>query len=252
MASDRGRPLDPRPARPPQRSRLASRAWVDFLWAAQARANLTRRQRPALARQEARWMLGAAADWLVLARLLPRSQIAAVRGRGLVWWAGCAVMLDWHLGMLETPEGRAVELGAADALTLLRAWLVPAIASRAEPTLLLLGALSGLADGRVARATRRTRARTRPRAPGRRVLFLGRAARRGSRRRPLPGQRQWSECVCWPAPATHRPCISLRAEHPTPRCGAAGGPRPPFAWPGGSPGASGGVPSATVCCPPAR
>jgi len=133
------------------------RALMDFLSAAQARANLTRRQRPALARQEARWMLGGAAGWLVLARSLPRSQIAAVRGRGLVWWAGCAVMLDWHLGMLETPEGRAVRLGAADALTLLRAWLVPAIAGRNEPTLLLLGALSDLADGRVARATRCTR-----------------------------------------------------------------------------------------------
>lgn len=67
------------------------------------------------------------------------------------------MMLDWHLGMLETPEGRAVGLGAADALTLMRVWLVPAIAGRAEPTLLLLGALSDLADGRVARATRRTR-----------------------------------------------------------------------------------------------
>lgn len=133
------------------------RALLDFLWAAQTRANLTRRQRPALARQEARWILGGAAGWLVLARLLPRSQIARARDRGLVWWAGCGVMLDWHLGMLETPEGRAVRLGAADGLTLMRAWLVPAIADRAEPTLLLLGALSDLADGRVARATRCTR-----------------------------------------------------------------------------------------------
>jgi len=59
---------------------------MDFLWAAQARANLTRRRRPALARQEARWMLGGAAGWLVLARLLPRSQIAARPWTGVVGW----------------------------------------------------------------------------------------------------------------------------------------------------------------------
>lgn len=163
------------------------RALLDFLWAAQTRANLTRRQRPALARQEARWILGGAAGWLVLARLLPRSQIARARDRGLVWWAGCGVMLDWHLGMLETPEGRAVRLGAADALTLMRAWLVPAIADRAEPTLLLLGALSDLARRAGSAGDAVHSARARPGGRGRRVLFLGRAARRGSRRPALPG-----------------------------------------------------------------
>jgi phosphatidylglycerophosphate synthase len=59
--------------------------------------------------------------------------------------------------MLETADGRAVGLGAADALTLARAWLVPAVAERADPILLLIGGLSDLADGRVARATRCTR-----------------------------------------------------------------------------------------------
>ncbi len=132
------------------------RAFLGFLHAAQVRANLTRR-RPGLVRQEGSWIFAGAAGWLAVARLLPSSPIAHARGRGLVWWAGCAVMLDWHLGMLETPEGRLVGLGAADALTLARAWLVPAVAQRADPTLLVLGGLTDIADGRVARVTRCTR-----------------------------------------------------------------------------------------------
>jgi len=133
------------------------RAWVTFVRAAQIRTHLTRHRRPALARQAAAWMLMGAAAWLIAARRLVGSPFARARGRGLIWWGACAVMLDWHLGMLETPEGRTARLGAADALTLARAWLVPAVAERAEPALLLLGGLTDVADGRVARATRRTR-----------------------------------------------------------------------------------------------
>ncbi|MDQ6818909.1 MAG: hypothetical protein M3076_00995 [Actinomycetota bacterium] len=143
-------------------ARLRDAGWTPpatlaFLLAAQARANLTRRGRPALGRQEARWMLAGALAWVPAARRLPGAQIARARARGLLWWAGCALMLDWHLGMLETPEGGAVGLGPADALTLLRAWLVPAVAQRAHPALVLVGALTDIADGRVARATRCTR-----------------------------------------------------------------------------------------------
>lgn len=133
------------------------RAFLEFLWAAQTRANASRSRSRPLARQERRWILTGGAGWLMAARLLPAGPIARARGRGLAWWAGCAVMLDWHLGMLETLDGRAVGLGAADALTLLRAWLVPAVARRPEPALLLLGGLTDLADGAVARATRCTR-----------------------------------------------------------------------------------------------
>jgi phosphatidylglycerophosphate synthase len=134
------------------------RAWRDFLWAAQVRATVTRQRRPALARQEVAWIATGAAAWLAAGRLLPAgSSLAQARRRGLIWWAVTAVMLDWHLGMLETPDGRAVGLGAADALTLVRAWLAPAVAERADPILLVIGGLTDLADGRVARATRCTR-----------------------------------------------------------------------------------------------
>lgn len=137
--------------------RWRPRALCDFLGAAQARANDTRRRRRALARQEAAWITVGFAAWLTVSGLPATSSLSPVRRPGVIWWAGCAVMLDWHLGMLETPDGRAVGLGAADALTLARAWLVPAVAHRADPWLLLLGGVTDVADGRVARATRCTR-----------------------------------------------------------------------------------------------
>jgi phosphatidylglycerophosphate synthase len=143
-------------------ARLSAGGWRpqalrDFLWAAQVRANVTRGRRGALARQEASWIAIGGFAWLVAGRLPAGSSLARARRRGLIWWAACALMLDWHLGMLETPDGRAVGLGPADALTLARAWLVPAVAERADPVLVLLGGLTDVADGQVARATRCTR-----------------------------------------------------------------------------------------------
>jgi len=137
--------------------RWSPRALRDFLWAAQVRANLTRGRRRDLARQEAGWIVIGGAAWLAASRWSPTGSFRCARRRGLVWWAACGVMLDWHLGMLETPEGRPVRLGAADALTLARAWLVPAVAQRADPILVAIGALTDVADGRVARATHCTR-----------------------------------------------------------------------------------------------
>ncbi|HET9073558.1 MAG TPA: hypothetical protein VFN48_03185 [Solirubrobacteraceae bacterium] len=132
-------------------------AQVTFIRAAQARANATRSARPRLARQELVWCGAGALAWAVLARRSPTGVFARRRRQGLVWWTGTALMLDWHLGMLETPAGEPVGLHGADALTLLRAWLVPAVADAADPRLVLLGALSDLGDGALARATRTTR-----------------------------------------------------------------------------------------------
>ncbi|MGH2895260.1 MAG: CDP-alcohol phosphatidyltransferase family protein, partial [Solirubrobacteraceae bacterium] len=133
------------------------RATVAFLRAAQTRANLTRRRRPDLGRQEARWMLAGTAAWAISVRALPTGPLARASGRGLLWWGGCALMLDWHLGMLETPDGRPVGLGVPDALTLTRAWLVPAVSQYPHPSLLLIGAATDFADGVMARRTRCTR-----------------------------------------------------------------------------------------------
>ncbi len=66
-------------------------------------------------------------------------------------------MLWWHLGMVEGPDGARREgLGPAMALTLGRAWLVPALplvagAPWAFATLFAAGALADAADGPVAR-----------------------------------------------------------------------------------------------------
>ncbi len=138
-------------------ARWSPRAAAVFLRAAQTRANLTRRRRPDLARQQARWMLVGTAAWVVFTRAFPHGPLARTGGRGLLWWGACALMVDWHLGMLETPDGRPVGLGIPDALTLTRAWLVPAVARYPHPLLLLIGGATDVADGMMARRTRTTR-----------------------------------------------------------------------------------------------
>ncbi len=138
-------------------ARWSPRAAAAFLRAAQTRANRTRRERPDLARQEARWMLAGVAAWVICTRAAPGGPLARARRRGLLWWGGCALMVDWHLGMLETPDGRPVGLGSPDALTLTRAWLVPAVARYPHPSLLLIAAATDVADGVLARRTRTTR-----------------------------------------------------------------------------------------------
>jgi phosphatidylglycerophosphate synthase len=70
----------------------------------------------------------------------------------LVWWALTLVMLDWHLGMLETADGRARPLGAADALTLARVWLVPAVLENPGPALCAAGFVTDALDGVAARS----------------------------------------------------------------------------------------------------
>ena len=97
--------------------RFSPPAVAHFLAESQRRANAVRAERPELARQELRWALAGAGACLAL----------PPRRRMLAWWALTCLMLDWHLGMLETEDGRPRPLGAADALTLARAGLAPAV-----------------------------------------------------------------------------------------------------------------------------
>jgi hypothetical protein len=76
----------------------------------------------------------------------------------LAWWAATAVMLDWHLGMFETEDGRPRNLGAGDALTLARAWLVPVALDTPSPLVCLLAAATDSLDGPAARRAGPTRA----------------------------------------------------------------------------------------------
>lgn len=74
---------------------------------------------------------------------------------GVAWHLSLAVMVDWHLGMLERRDGSALEgLGRANAITLVRAAAIPALFALDESGLLLgLVVLAGLdvLDGVVAR-----------------------------------------------------------------------------------------------------
>jgi phosphatidylglycerophosphate synthase len=137
--------------------RFAPRAIGRFLLRSQRRAADVRRARPELARQARRWTAAGAAAWLVPAAA-GREPFRRRAAAGLAWWAVCAVMLDWHLGMVEEEDGRPASLAAADGCTLARAWLVPVAADAAHPAAVALAAATDLLDGRLARASRTTRA----------------------------------------------------------------------------------------------
>ncbi len=129
----------------------ANRSVPAFLRASHRRALDTHRARPELARQARIWMVAGAVAWT-----LPPLR-AHARG-GLAWWAVVAAMLDWHLGMVETEDGKPRMLGAADAATLLRAWLVPLAAADPHPLVLATGLATDAADGALARRSEPTRA----------------------------------------------------------------------------------------------
>ena len=137
--------------------RYAPDAIRSFLAASTGRAAEVRSARPALARQSNAWLGTGAITWSALAaagcepyrrRIVP----------ALAWWAAVAAMLHWHLGMIETEDGKPTPLGPADALTMTRVWLVPAIADDLDPQLLAVAAATDVLDGLVARAGRPTRA----------------------------------------------------------------------------------------------
>ena len=138
-------------------ARYSASAIVAFLAASHRRAGDVRARRPELARQAHAWTATGAGAWACLAAggVEPFRRLL---GRGLAWWLFAAQMLDWHLGMVETCDGRPRRLGAADALTLARAWLVPLIADDPRAALLLLAAATDLLDGAAARAQEPTRA----------------------------------------------------------------------------------------------
>lgn len=138
-------------------ARFSPGAVAAFLAASQRRASGIRRERPDLARQEAAWLAAGAAVWLGLAAGGAEPFRRRLRS-GLAWWAATGVMLDWHLGMLETEDGTPRPLGSADALTLARAWLVPVAADTPSAVVCAAAALTDVLDGRAARLGAPTRA----------------------------------------------------------------------------------------------
>ncbi len=95
--------------------------------------------------------LGGVALWGAVAAF-GRPSLAAT---GAGWWLLVLLMLDWHLGMLERPDGRPLRrLGVANVLSLVRASVVPvlpALPPLALGTVLLMASATDVADGYLAR-----------------------------------------------------------------------------------------------------
>ncbi|CAN0437671.1 unnamed protein product, partial [Phaeothamnion confervicola] len=132
-------------------ARYSPRAWISFLARSFQRSAQDARRRPELARQSLVWGSLGALAWAGAIALDPRA------AWGLAWWALVVAMLWTHIGMV---EGLAAEpragLGPATALTLLRAWLVPALplavgAPWLFATLFLAAAGADAIDGPLAR-----------------------------------------------------------------------------------------------------
>jgi hypothetical protein len=163
--------------------RFRTRAWQRFLSAAFGRATETRHARPELARQARIWSAAGLSTGIAVCAWPPFPAPRA--SRFALWWLATAAMLDWHLGMVEGPDGEHRDrLSAADALTLTRIALVPFLAAQGDPErasartftvqLVLAGASDAL-DGVLAR--RADPARTRPRPDRRCPHQRGRGSR---------------------------------------------------------------------------
>jgi len=118
------------------------RAWGRFLADSFARARERRRER--LRAHRLALVLGTAG----LAAWTGAAGRPALALAGAAWWAAAILMLDWHLGMLERPDGTPLGgVGAANLLTLIRAGLPPALFALAGTDVgLALFAAAGASD----------------------------------------------------------------------------------------------------------
>src|SRR5438876_862599 len=86
-------------------ARFAPGATGRFLVASWRRSAAIRAARPELARRAYACLALGTAAWLAPAA----AGVQPFRRRlgvGLAWWGSTSVMLDWHLGMFETADGR--------------------------------------------------------------------------------------------------------------------------------------------------
>jgi phosphatidylglycerophosphate synthase len=139
-------------------------AWVRFVDGSLERSRTTRRERPLLARQGRRWGAFGGAAWILAWRCgRGRRDFQVPLVPGLVWWGLVWQMLDWHLGMVEGVDGAARDgLSPADAVTLCRFWLVPALPSLARsasglPVAIAIGGSTDWLDGALAQRRGPTR-----------------------------------------------------------------------------------------------
>lgn len=133
-------------------ARFTPRAWLRFLAQSFERSVERRRERG----REHRQTLALAGVGLVVwttVGLAGPVQLAVI---GAAWWVITMLMLDWHLGMLERPDGRALgRLGAPNVLSLARIGVVPALPVLGPDALALALVLAGVTnalDGWLARS----------------------------------------------------------------------------------------------------
>ena len=131
-------------------ARFAPGAWLRFLRSSFVRAGEARR----IHRREHRQALAlGAAGFAAWGGIAIRWPLIALVGAG--WWLLVALMLDWHVGMLERPDGsRPGGLGVANVLSVLRIGAAPALFAlphAAAASLLLAAGASDVLDGVLAR-----------------------------------------------------------------------------------------------------
>ncbi len=127
-------------------------AWIRFLWASFVRAHKRRRERRRAFAQLLALTMAGFGVWALVGWLADPTLALA----GGLFWLTTMLMLDWHLGMLERPDGTPINgLGLANVLDVCRVGAVPALAVLSPRwlalALLVIGTLDVL-DGRIARA----------------------------------------------------------------------------------------------------
>lgn len=172
-------------------------AWARFLRASLQRSAETRQARPEIVRQARRWGVAGGAAWLLACQVGRRRANSVDRASGLLWWFAVWRMLDWHLGMAESPDGiRRARLSGADALSLARIWLVPLLpALRRAPgmlsTVIVAGGVTDALDGELARRQGCTRL-GRDLDTAADVCFLGSSAASARAAGRLPAAGAWA------------------------------------------------------------
>jgi phosphatidylglycerophosphate synthase len=128
-----------------------SRGWLRLLAESFVRAHVNRVERRVEHRQTLALGITGLVAWIALGAFHLWLALA-----GALWWLLVVAMIDWHLGMLENDDGRALRrLGLPNLLTAARAGIVPVL-TVASPALLAALVISAggtdVIDGRLARA----------------------------------------------------------------------------------------------------
>lgn len=104
--------------------RFTPRAWHRFFRRSFERARERRRER----RREHRQALGLGALGLAVWIGVGLAGEPTLAVAGCLWWISIVLMLDWHLGMLERPDGRPLgSIGAPNVFSLVRLGAVPVL-----------------------------------------------------------------------------------------------------------------------------